>query len=172
MAYVGGLRARLISESLANMIHDSLEALGWFDAGRDHREINFRTVEYNPDQEIPLNTLIIADLDTTSSDEELGSRLSEFRWNFFVDFYGEDKAVALHMIRDVAAIVDGRMPSIGRHDPCFDVYDYTQATPSPIFTCEIENVDVDRAHDFPKPWQKYWYSCSFTVLDYHATEFG
>jgi hypothetical protein len=172
MAYVGGLRARLIFDSLANMLETALDDLGWFDSGRQHRPINFRTVEYDPDQEIPLNSLIICDLGTSNSYEEMGSLLSEHVWGFFVDFYGEDKAISMHMIRDVQAILEGRMPSIGRYNNTFKVYDYTQATPSEIFTCEIENVDVDRAHDFPKPWQKFWYSCAFSVLDYHSDEFG
>lgn len=168
--YVGGLRARLIRDSLYQMIKDGLTNLEWFDPGRHHAPINWRESEVSTTEEIPLNTLALSDGDTLTQDWEMGSDMSEHSWDFFIDFYAEDSAVGIHLIRDVKDLLEGRFPSIGRVAPVFTVHDYSQANTPALFTCEIENVDVDKAHTFTKPWQKHWYAIALTVLDYYGNE--
>lgn len=171
MALVGGLRARLLRESLFAFLYGGLDELGWFDIGRDHLPINFVSTQIADDTEIPLNTLVLADEDIVSSDEELGSLLAENRWTFFVDFFAEDDAVGLDLVRDVRDLVQGRFSSIAP-GPTFGVYDWRQATPPLLFSCEIEDAAVDRAHGFTKPWQRFWYSCSFQVIDVFSDDEG
>lgn len=168
--YVGGLRARLIRDSLFQMIKDGLTNLEWFDLGRQHTPITWRESEVPPTEEIPLNTLALSDADTNTNDWELGSSMAEHNWDFFIDFYAEDSAVGIHMIRDVKDLLEGRFSSIGRVAPVFTVYDYSQANKPALFTCDIEHVDVDKAHIFSKPWQKHWYSIALTVVDYYGNE--
>ena len=163
MAIVGGLRARLIRESLFQHIETALGDLGW-------TTIEFLASPKPNDEAIELNTLVLSDEDLIEDQAEMGSLLAEHRWTFYVDFYAADEAIGLHVIRDVKDIVGGRIPSIGVQRPNFPVYDFTQATPPVEFYCDIEDVVVDRAHDFPKPWQKYWYACRFTVVDHYADE--
>lgn len=168
--YVGGLRARLIKDSLYNMIHASLDDLGWFDTGRGHQAIAMRATKVENEEEIPLNTLAVCDEDFGSFDTEMGSKMADHSWTFYADFYAENEAVGLHMIRDIKDILEGRMSAISRSRPTLDVYDYTQATPTAIFTCQIEDVLVDRAHDFPKPWQKFWFACRFSIEDTYGDD--
>ena len=170
MAYVGGLRARLVKESLFQMVNNALEDLGWFDAGRQHSPIQFLDKEVANDDEVPLNTLSLADGDIVASALEMGSTLSEHSWAFYLDFFGESDVLSLDVSRDLKDILEGRMPSIGRVAPRFTVYDYTMATPPEIFVCDISGVSLDRAQNFPKQWQKYWRSVSFVVNDEYADE--
>lgn len=168
--YVGGLRARLIHDSLFYMLRDGLRALGWLTAGPSHAPITFLAEPTQADQEVPINTVALADDDSRGEDLELGSNYAEQRWTFFVDFYAENDPIGLHLIRDVKDLLEGRMPSIGRTRPVVYVYDWTLATPAVIFACEIENVSTARAHDWPQAWLKHWHSCTFTVVDAYANE--
>lgn len=168
--YVGGLRSRLVKDSLFNMIEAALEDLGWFDTGRQHAPITFRSYPYDEEEQVAVNSLALSDEDLVVLEQELGSIFAEHDWQFFIDFYAEDNALGVHMAHDLEAILAGRMPSIGRASPNFPVYDYTLATPEVIAWCEIEDVVVDRARGFPKPWQKFWYVVSFNVLDYYGNE--
>lgn len=170
MAYVGGLRARLVAESTYQMISDALGDLGWFDSGRQHSPIHMRRVPVENDENIELNTLVVFSESMFSFDQELGSNLAEHRWIFWVDFYAENDAIGTHLIHDVKDICQGRFNSIGRTAPIVTIYDYTMATPPEIFVCEIESVAVERMHDFPKPWQKHWYSLTFVVVDTYGDE--
>jgi hypothetical protein len=170
MPYAGGLRARLIRDSFYNMIHHSLDQLGWFDTNRDHIPINMVPKEVSLDEEISLNTLSVS-ADTASLTQwEMGSNLEENRQLYYVDFYAEDDSIGTHMIFDVRDILSGKMSSIGRFTNVFTVYDYTLATPVPIFDCELDNVTVSRSRNPSKTWQKFWYSIQLSVLDYYSDD--
>lgn len=166
----GGLRLRLIRESLFAMIEDALDQLDWFDGTRPHLPVTFLSKNLNHDVQIDPNTGALTDENMASDEVELGSLMAEHRWIFYVDFFAESDALGLHFIGDVKGILEGRMNSIGRDDPSFTVYDYRQATPPSIATCQIEDVTTDRAHGFLKPWLEHWYAAQFTVLDYYADE--
>jgi len=170
MAIVGGLRARLIRESLYHMIDNALTALGWYDSGRPHEPIDFKSYPVDWNEEIALNTLSLADEDMTDREDELGSSLTENRWVFYVDFFGENDALALQLVRDIRDICGGRFPSIGRTGSTFTVYDYRQATPPALFSCDIEDIETDRARNFPQSWLKHWQTCRLTVIDHYADE--
>ncbi len=168
--YAGGLRSRLIRDSLINMVTDSLAALGWFDGNRQHTKLTVVATAVPEEEDVPYNTLAFSDDDISSYDEEMGSNYSEHRWNWFIDFFAEDNSIGLHVIQDIKAILEGRFSSIGRTGSILKVYDYTLATPSHIFTCEIEGVATHRAHGFPRAYQRYWHSCSFDVLDFYGSD--
>jgi hypothetical protein len=165
----GGLRARLIHESLYRMIEDSLDQLGWFD-GQPGRE-NVRMVpEAMPlNREIPLNTIALADFDSDEEDAELGSNLTEVTWGFYVDFYAADKSIGIHLINDVKDILRGRMPGIGRTHSVLEVYDWTLATPVPVFYCDIQNTLIDKPEIASEAWLKNWYSCRFEIVDTYGS---
>lgn len=170
MALAGGLRQRFIKDSLFNMIQESLDAIGWFDSGRNNEPINLIARAVPNDEEIPINTLALSSGDLESDDWELGTLLAEHTWMFYVDFYGENDSVATHMIGDVRDILAGRFADAGRTRPHVAVYDYRMATPTIQFYCDIEEVMIDRAVDFPKPWQKHWWVCRFMITDYYGSE--
>lgn len=170
--YVGGLRARLIRDSLFYMLRDGLTDLGWLTSQPSHLPITLLAEPTEADQEVPLNTIALADDDVRGEDVELGSGLAEQSWNFFVDFYAENDPIGLHLIRDVKDMLEGRIASIGRTRPILSVQDWTLATPVEVFACEIEDVRTARAHDFPHAWLRHWHTCSFTLIDTYANESG
>lgn len=167
---VGGERARLIRESVFQLVKSNLTTLGWFDPTRPHLPIDFVSRSFDQSQQIPINSAALSDENMTDRYVELGSLLSENTWQMYIDFFADSDALGLHFIRDVQDILRGRFSSIGRNDTVFNVYDFTLPGPPVIFTCDIENVVVDRAHGFLKPWLEHWYSCSFTILDYYDSE--
>jgi len=169
---VGGLRARLIRDSVFHVVDDALRALGWYDEVAGRAPVTLRPTPYPLDEQVPPNTVALSDETDDATEMELGSDLSEFTWGMFADVYGENDAVALHLAGDVADALAGRMPSIGRGRPVVDVYNYTLATPVVIFTVEVIDVRKDRAHGFPQPWLRFWRSVSFRVVDAYEDENG
>jgi hypothetical protein len=167
---VGGLRAQLIRESIYQTLYQALADLGWFDSGRRHKPITFPGVTETNENEIPINRIALNDEDMFGFDLEFGSTATETRWTYWVDFYAENDSLGKHVIYDVRDILGGRMSTIGRSHSSVVVWDYTLATPAPIFKVGVEDIVVDRAHDFPKPYQKHWYACRFTIVDAYDDE--
>jgi hypothetical protein len=167
---VGGLRARLIRESLFQMIEEALTDLGWFASTRPHLPLTFRSGQVDQNTQIALNTAALWDENTADEDAELGSNLTEERGVYYIDFYAESDPLGRHFISDVKDILRGKFTSIDRDDPSFDVYDYTQATPPVITRCQIEEVETGHAHGFSHPWMAHWYSCQFVVVDTYGDE--
>lgn len=167
---VGGLRARLIRESLYRMLHDSLDDLGWFDTvNRRHAPVALLPDEVPNRDAVQPNTAAIAELQVRERGEELGSNLTEHRWTLYVDFYGENNAVAIDFSTDIKDILGGRMPSINRTRPNLPVYDWRMATPSIIFNCQIEDIMVEKVA-LDKPFKHFWYTVRFDVLDSYGGE--
>lgn len=170
MAFVGGLRTRLIVMSFQQMIRDSLDALGWFDAGRQHQPINFVVRPAEWEDKVDFNSIAVTCEDVADIDAETGSNLTEDTWTYSVDIYAEDDAVGIHLINDIRDILRGKIPSIGRTGPILPVFDYQAATPTQIFTCDIEDVVVDRARGFTKAWQQHWWAARCDVIDTYGDE--
>jgi len=170
VVYVGGLRARVVHESIYQEILDALVTLDWFNPARLHSPVQFLPTGVFDFDNVTVNTAALTSLDVLERDEEMGSMLAEHRWTFYVDFFAEDDAVGLHFIGDVKDIVGGRMPSIGRSVPHFPVYDYSQATPSFLFYVEVENVIVDRPTVYERPWQRFFRTVRFEIVDKYGTE--
>ncbi len=169
---VGGLRARLIRDSVFHAVDTALANLGWYQASPNRAQVSFRAFPYAADVQVPPNTLALSDETDNSVPMELGSELTEFTWPMFIDVYGEDDAIALHLAGDVADILAGRMASVGRGRPTIDVYDYTLATPVVIFSVEVVDVRKDRAHGFHQPWLRFWRSVTFHIVDSYEDEDG
>lgn len=167
---VGGLRSRLIFDSTFKVLNDSLIALGWFAGGRHHSPITFVPDEQDVETQVPLNTLALSDENVTSDDIELGSKLADNVRYFYLDFFAEEDALGKHVIGDCRDILEGRMLSIGRTGPVIPVYDFSQATPPLVFYAAVDNVRIDRAHSFPHPWAKHWYSIQFTLTDTYSDD--
>lgn len=166
MPYYGGLRARLIHESLFNYLREALDDLGWFDPGRPHLPINYISVPVEVDENITLNTLSLSSEDVVNIGGEMGTPLAEYRWSYFVDFFAEKEDIGLHLIRDLRDILGGRFSTIGITQDVFPVYDITLATPPIIFYCQLENIETDKGfRDLAKGKKAFWHSVAFDVID-------
>lgn len=170
MTYVGGLRARLIHEAVYQGINDALTDLGWFDSGRNHSTVTFLSTGVDDEETVEKNTAALTAFSVVEAEEEMGSLLTENRWTYYVDFYAENEAIGTHFITDIKDIVGGRMPSVSRDRPHFDVYDYTQATPTHLFYVEVEDIILDRPSVYERPWHRYLRICRFDIVDSYGTE--
>lgn len=170
MTYVGGTRVRIIQESFYRMLQTSLTDLEWFNPGRYHAPIDMVAEDLPFSEEIPLNTLAVSWGDAATDEAEMGSTFSEHVNTVYVDFYAENDSVGQHLIYDVQAICQGKITLIGRNSQTFPVYDYF-ADPSPLlFFCEMDNILVDKARNFPKPYLRHWWSLQLTVSNFHADD--
>lgn len=170
--FVGGLRTRLIQDSLRSTVEDGLTALGWFGTARRHRPVHMIDRPPKWDEPIELNSIVAALEGRSEADAEMGSNLTVDTWQVYVDIYAESDTIGLQLSGDVRDILRGKIPSIGRSRSVLDIYDYTQATP-PIFTSlELRNVNEDRARNFPHPWQQHWFVVLADLEDEYMDETG
>jgi hypothetical protein len=168
---VGGARDRLIHDSLYHMVKDSLTDLGWFDSGRKHRPVTIVAEPVEEDTKLQPNIVSVSDEATIMEEVEMGrGDLKEYRWEYWIDVYGESLPVAKHLAGDIRTILEGKFNSIGRSRPNVTIYDWSMATPMEVFSCEIENVEYDRSRFYNKPFQKHWYMIRFEVVDVYGDE--
>lgn len=181
MSIDGGLRDRMIIESARVMFEDGLTDLGWFDTGRAHLDFPpMRSGPIDRQVEVQPNQLVLSFEDVDPTDElEIGSGAWEITHTGYMDFYAEPaptddnqqynggEALGKHVIGDVRGLLVGEMPAVGRDRNFLDVYDYSLATPELLFTVEIpyERVRTMRVHHASNPWERYWYTCSFELLE-------
>ena len=163
--YYGGQRARLIKKSVYEFLKSGLEDLGWFDDGRNHESVRFEArpvtdfINTKLSEDLRPNIITLTDEDDESSELELGSSSRTFRWEFFVDIFAENPSVGIGLSTDIRDILLGLHDSnvVDDQGPVLDVYDYAQATPSVLFSCQLVDVEKNRVKVWEKPWQKYWY---------------
>lgn len=155
----GGLRDRLIFESLYKNIETHLTSLGWFAPGREHLPIIM--VDEFPDEnaEVAFNTLAFSMGDGGGVTTEMGSDLEDHEAMYFVDFFAENDAIGRHLRGDIYAFLKGNLIQ--------PVYDYTAIGNPQVFTVEIqEDIDKRKPDRAVQKWQKNWYVISFGAIDY------
>ncbi len=170
MTVVGGIRSRLIRDSFYEWVKAGVIARGWTDPGRKHTPISFIPTPGDWNVEVPLNSIAVTPEDVFDDEAEMGSSLTDDTWTFYIDLYAESDHLGLDLAHDIRDLLRGKMPSIGYTRQGFDVLDYQLATPAPLFFCEIQNVTVDRARNFPQAWKRYWFSIRCDVLDTYMDE--
>lgn len=174
--FVGGIRTRMIRENFQNMIHDSLDALHWFDANRQHDPLQVLSGDQileNERDQIPIKPNIVAVQlgDAIDTEAELGSVLTNKDAIYFIDVYAENEAVGLHLGGDIVDILLGKFNSIGRDGPELQVMDLTQDPPVEAFWCEIEDVSMDRVQVYRREYERFYWMISCRVLDsYYGDE--
>lgn len=168
--YVGGKRRRLIKDNLFNLLQSCLDDLDWFSTTRKHRPVEIVNSMVDNSVEIKPNTIGLSAEDLLNDPLELGSGLEDNIWSMFVDIFAENENVGLHLAGDIYDILRGKMSSIGRMDPSFEVMDLSLATPVAIFTCQIENIEFARNRDWAKPFNKFWWTVAFDIVDSYDDE--
>lgn len=168
---IGGLRNRLILKAFHDTVRGGLGELGWLDAGRAHTPLTIVARQFHLDEEVPINTVACSTANITPEDLELGSGLAEHVIEAYVDVYGENDSLAAHVADDVVALLSGRFSGVGRADPSIEVWNWSLATPVPIFVVQVEDVRRDRARDFPHPWQRHWYVARCELVDTYDDDY-
>lgn len=161
----GGLRSRLIRDSLEELVRSTLQLRGWLDANRRHTPITLIPEPQNWNEPIQLNSIAISGGDSLDDPLELGSLASEDTWTYYIDFYGENESISIDVAGDLRDSLRGKLPAIGRTNPVLPVYDFRDATPGVAFTCDLENVVFDRGRGTDQPWLRYWFALRVDVVD-------
>jgi hypothetical protein len=169
MAYVGGLRERLMLESMRVWIYAGLDYLGWFDVGRPHRSVQIISEPLDNVTDILPNIISICEEGLDEIEAEVGSNLTEFRWQYAIDVYAENSAVGRQLWGDVRGLLEGRFRTFSGR-PQVSVVDWTAATPTEIFVCQVENVVGGRQRDYQKPFEKYWWTVLFELVDVYESD--
>jgi len=166
--YVGGLRLRLIKESYFNMVKDALEDLGWFEEGRNHLPISVVPEQVDNSVEIKANIVGISTEDLDEEEAEIGSNLTKNSWEVYADILAEDEAIGIHLSGDIRDILSGKFASIGRTRPNLEVKDLTPNNDETIFTCSLENIQLNRVRDWDTgSYNKYWWVVACIVVDHY-----
>lgn len=165
--YVGGLRLRLIKDNFYDMVRLALDDLDWFASGRSTLPVVLVPEQIDASVEIKPNTIGISTENLFDQEYELGSNLSENRWNVYIDILAEDEAVGVNLSGDVFDILRGKISAISRTRPAFSVYDLPPNDTDVIFTCEIENIEVNRVREWDKPYNKYWWVVACEIVDFY-----
>lgn len=155
----GGLRDRMVLQSVYKNIEADLTAKGWFDLGRQHGALKIVDEFPSDTDEVDLNTMSISMGDVRSRPLELGSKAEILYVPIFVDFFAESDGLGRHVIGDVAAHVQ----DVGR----FAVYDYTQVAPTEEFHVFLipDSLERTKPTRAVNSWQKHWYTCAFVVTE-------
>lgn len=156
----GGLRDRMIFESIHKNLEGHLQAVGWFDVGRQHLPITIIDEFPDDNAEVAFNTLALSMGDAGGPDAELGSEAEDWETVVFVDFFAENDSLGRHMRGDVYEFF--------RSNKMQPVYDYSVAdwTPQFGFVEVQEDIDQRKPDRSVTKWQKHWYTVSFTIIDY------
>lgn len=170
MIYVGGLRDRLIHDSLYNYIKDGLTAIGWMDTARKISPVTLVPVMKDWEEELAPNTITISPSNAMDEQWELGSFGTKNTTTFWIDVYGQNEALGLQISGDIRDILRGKFTSLGFGGAELPVMDYTQATPTQIFYCDIEHVRRDRAQSYSKRYQRFLYMISVDIIDYYTDD--
>lgn len=175
MTYVGGLRDRLIHDSIFHAVNDGLHVLGWFPGGAQApTDFPLHVVAEQMDWsvEIPFNTVSVASYSTSDIEAELGSDLRANRWVFYVDVFGANEAIGLQLSGDVRDILRGKNSALAHFvtPSTLHVLDYSLATPVELFTCDLDRVNRDRAVQTTHRWMNYMFSISATLTDWYNND--
>ena len=162
MALEGGLRDRMVLESVLQWIKSDLTTRDWFDTGRQHLPITVIDVypgQEGEETEVPLNTMAFSLGDSFQNLLELGSKAETHVVPVYVDFYGESDALTRHVLGDIYLRLN--------KDPVIPVYDYSLATPVVDFHAMVveESVEVSYPSRATNPWQKHWGIVSCLIED-------
>lgn len=152
----GGLRDRMLVQSIREQITDELTTLGWMAGGRNHSPLVLITGFPTDQGEVEPNTVAFS-MDTGAGrDLELGSNAEQHEMVMFVDMFMEDDSVGLELSGDVYAFL--------KKNRALNVYDYENAKVVD-FRVDIERVDRKKPVRATQAWQKYWHIVSFSAVD-------
>jgi hypothetical protein len=175
----GGLRARLIIDSLRVTLIAGLTDLGWFDATvhdnppglRRHRPLRYVPTPLRWDEMTEPNAIAIGTHDTRGRESGLGGDVED-NSRVYVDIFAQSDEFGWHLSQDARDILIGKMPQVGRYVPAVDVYDLRLATPAAFTQVDIERPLIDRAESESREWRNRWFMVRVDVVDEYHDEYG
>lgn len=155
----GGLRDRMLLESVMKDIVADLTARGWFNVNSNYAP--FTIVDEYPDDkdEVDLNTIAFSLGDSRTNATELGSKAETIYVPIFVDMFAESDGLGRHVVGDIHEFVQKQ----GQ----FDVRDYRDPVPPTEYVVQLVEGSIERS----KPtravnsWQKHWHIVAFVLTE-------
>jgi hypothetical protein len=175
----GGLRSRLVVDSVRVTLLAGLIDLGWFDSTifdtppgpRRHQPLRYIPRPASWDVELQPNALSVT-LEIMVDDPRGFGAEVEDSLSLYVDLFAQDDELGWQLAHDIEDILLGRQPDIGRAGPVIDVWDLQQATPVPFVQVDVENVRIDRAQGQTQDWQRHWFMIRCDLIDEYGDEAG
>ena len=152
----GGLRDRFVIESVQEQVVAHLTTLGWFSMNTAHTPITVLYEFPSENDTVALNTLTFSTGGADSDYIEMGSLSFEKRVILFCDFYGENDAIARHLVGDIEHFL--------MKNPALNVYDY-EDNKSVAFSVQVAEIVISRPVRVTQPWQKHWHTVSVGIED-------
>lgn len=166
MTIVGGLRDRLLKDSLYAHVAAALDALGWLDTSRRHRPINLIEKPEHWDVAVAPNTVAVDFVGSDVEEWEVGSLLTSDIHVGHVEIYAETDSLGTHLAEDIRDWLRGRLqePPVPM---MFPIYDFRQgATPAVIGRMDIGDVSTVRnvtVND--EIWLRHWFRVRCEIRD-------
>ena len=175
----GGLRTRLIADSVRVCAIAGLTQLGWFDAtvhdtppgARQHRPVRYVPRPEPWHAEIVPNCIAITTEDISDRDSGLGGEVAD-TIRLYVDVFAENDTVGWQLAVDTRDILLGKISTFDRHAPVLDVYDLRMATPAAFTQVDLEDLRVDRADGTARSWYAHWFMVRVNAYDEYLDEAG
>lgn len=172
----GGLRSRLIIDSVRLAVLSTVQQGGWFDptvhdtppGSRRHQPFRYipRPVDWSED--IHPNAIAISPEDTSDEPFGFGGEVQDAN-EVYVDLFAQDDSLGWQVAYDIRDSLLGKVG--GAVGPQLDVYDFRQPTPAPFTTVDIDLLDVDRAQGDARAWQRHWFMVHMILLDEYSDEY-
>lgn len=173
----GGLRARLVTDSVRFAVIATMQQHGWFDATvhdtppglRRHQPFRYipRPVDWAED--IRPNAISIASDDISDDELALGGEVED-RHEIYIDVFAQDDSVGWQVVYDIRDSLLGKNSELGTLGPQIDVYDFRLPTPAPFTTVDVDTIRVDRSLGETREWQRHWYMVQVVVEDDYNDE--
>lgn len=175
----GGLRTRLIIDSVRFAIISTMDQLGWFDptvfddppGTRRHQPFRYipRPVDWSED--IRPNAIAISSEDIADNDLAFGGDVED-RYELYADVFAQNEAVGWQVCYDIRDSLMGKSTDLGTLGPQIDVYDFRQATPAPFTFVDVDTIRVDHSQGEARAWYQHWYLVRILVEDAYEDEAG
>lgn len=173
----GGLRSRLIIDSVRFAVVSTLQHAGWFDptiydtppGNRRHEPFRYipRPVDWAED--IRPNAIAISPEDIADEPFGFGGEVQDTN-EIYIDVFAQDDSLGWQVAFDIRDSLLGKTDRAA--GPQVDVYDFRQPTPAPFTTVDIDLVEVDRSQGEARAWQRHWFMLHLVLLDEYGDEYA
>jgi hypothetical protein len=171
----GGLRARLILDSVRFAVISTLQQGGWFDptihdtppGTRRHEPFRYIPRPSDWAEDIRPNAIAVTPEDIADEPAGFGGEVQDAN-EIYVDLFAQDDSLGWQVTFDIRDSLLGKVH--GGAGPQIDVYDFRQPTPAPFTTVDIDLVEVDRSQGEARSWQRHWFMMHLVLLDDYDDE--
>lgn len=172
----GGLRSRLVVDSVRFAIISTLQQGGWFDptiydtpAGtRRHQPFRYIARPVDWAEDIRPNAIAISPEDVADEPFGFGGEVQDAS-EIYVDLFAQDDSLGWQVAYELRDSLLGKTSTpVG---PQIDVYDFRQPTPAPFTTVDVDLLEVDRSQGDARTWQRHWFMLHLVLVDEYGDEF-